>query len=65
MPKETSTDKVLIETLGRIRIVLINRPECRNAVDGETAHALFDAFKQFDKDDDEDIAILAGTDGTF
>ena len=65
MPRESSKDKVLVETIGRIRIVLINRPECRNAVDGETAHALFDAFKQFDKDDDVDIAILAGTDGTF
>jgi len=65
MAEHLSTENVLVETLGRVAIVLINRPERRNAVDGETAHLLFDAFKKFDSDDNLDIAILAGVGGTF
>lgn len=57
--------KILIETVGRVAVIMINRPKCRNAVDGETAHLLFDAFKQFDDDESLDVAILSGSDGSF
>jgi len=50
---------------GRIRIIAINRPERRNAVDLETAKALFDAFTAFDENDDFDVAILTGNNQTF
>lgn len=50
---------------GRIRVIAINRPDRRNAVDGATARELFDAFNAFDKDDASDIAILTGKDGAF
>ncbi len=46
-------------------VVAINRPEARNAVDGETAAALADAFRQFDEDDTLAVAILCGEGGTF
>ena len=59
----SSSPKVLVETLGRICIIMINRPHCRNAVDGESAHLLFDAFKKFDDDGALDVAIVAGTGG--
>lgn len=49
----------------RIRIIAINRPERRNAVDLETAGELFEAFSAFDKDGDFDVAILTGTGGAF
>ncbi|MCF6320532.1 MAG: crotonase/enoyl-CoA hydratase family protein [Rhizobiaceae bacterium] len=65
MADRLNDDKVMIETLGRVAIILINRPHCRNAVDGESAHLLFDAFKKFDADNNLDIAILAGVGGTF
>ena len=58
-------NKVLIETSDRITTVTINRPEVRNAVDGETAGLLADAFRAFDDDPDADVAILTGTGGYF
>jgi enoyl-CoA hydratase len=54
-----------IETIGSVRIITIDRPGVRNAVDGPTAVALFDAFAQLDGDDDIAVAILTGADGTF
>ena len=56
---------VLTETRGPVRIVTINRPEVRNAVDGDTAHALYDAFKAFDADETVSVAILTGAGGNF
>jgi enoyl-CoA hydratase len=47
----TDTDTVLIERDGPVTIVSINRPHCRNAVDGATARKLFDAFRAFDADE--------------
>ncbi len=49
----------------RTLVVTIDRPERRNAVDGPTAAALFDAFTTFDGDDGLDVAVLTGADGTF
>ena len=46
-------------------IILINRPEVKNAVDGPTAQALADAFRAFEEDDDSYVAILGGLGGTF
>jgi enoyl-CoA hydratase len=56
---------VLVEHEGRVTIVTINRPAARNAVDGETAARLADAFRAFDADDDHDVAVLTGADGCF
>jgi enoyl-CoA hydratase len=56
---------IFIETDGPVYIVTINRPERRNAVDAETAQALFDAFVAFEADDTLSVAILAGADGAF
>lgn len=50
---------------GRVRIISINRPQARNAVDRETANELADAFAHFDQDTDTDVAILTGVDGAF
>lgn len=56
---------VSFERDGRIGVVTIERPECRNAVDGATARALYDAFKAFDADEDLDVAVLTGRGGFF
>lgn len=48
-----------------VLIVTINRPEARNAVNGSTAQALADAFRDFDSDQHFKVAILTGTGGTF
>lgn len=56
---------IRLETEARCRIVTIDRPARRNAVDSATAQALFDAFMAFDADDSVDCAILAGAGGHF
>src|SRR6201994_5205039 len=58
-------DAVLIEREGPVTIVSINRPHCRNAVDGATARKLFDAFLAFDADDSASVAVFTGTGGYF
>lgn len=57
--------KVKTETVGRVRIVEIHRPEVRNAVDAETADMLHTSFLDFDEDDSTDVAVLTGSGGTF
>src|SRR5882757_1490223 len=61
----TEADAVLIERDGPVTIVSINRPHCRNAVDGATARKLFDAFLAFDADAEASVAVFAGTGGFF
>jgi enoyl-CoA hydratase len=56
---------VRIERDGSVFTVLLSRPERRNAVDGATASALADAFRQFDADDDAAVAVLHGEGGVF
>jgi enoyl-CoA hydratase/carnithine racemase len=50
---------------GPVSTVSLCRPERRNAVDRATAHALNDAFRAFDADDDAAVAVLYGEGGTF
>jgi len=56
---------VLIERKYPIYTVIINNPEVKNAVDGPTAKALADAFREFEKDEKAEVAILWGDNGTF
>ncbi len=61
----TDADTVLVERDGPVTIVSINRPYCRNAVDGATARKLFDAFLAFDADAEASVAVFTGTGGYF
>ena len=56
---------VRVDKTGPITTVIIDRPEARNAVDGPTAAALADAFREFDADDSQSVAVLYGDGGTF
>ncbi|SMO48860.1 enoyl-CoA hydratase [Thalassovita litoralis] len=56
---------VNISDQGRVRVIEIHRPTARNAVDPETARALYQAFTAFDEDQAVDVAILTGGAGTF
>jgi enoyl-CoA hydratase len=56
---------VHVETDGPIRVITIDRPEVRNAVDGPTAAELAAAFRAFESDPAATVAILTGADGTF
>ena len=56
---------VRIEREGAVTTVILARPEVRNAFDNETAHALADAFREFDADDEARVAVLWGEGGSF
>ncbi|MGZ6972677.1 MAG: crotonase/enoyl-CoA hydratase family protein [Acidimicrobiia bacterium] len=58
MNVKTTTD-------GPVRIVTIDRPDARNAVNGPTAAELADAFRAFEADDTLSVAVLTGAGGTF
>lgn len=48
-----------------VRIIRIDRPERRNAVNSETAERLFREFTAFDHDPDAKVAILTGDTAAF
>jgi enoyl-CoA hydratase len=50
---------------GPVTTVVLDRPQARNAVDGPTAQALAGAFRAFDADDTQLVAVLYGAGGTF
>ncbi len=56
---------LIIARGGPISTMTINRPQARNAVDPETALELRAAFKDFDGDDSQSVAILTGSEGAF
>ena len=54
-----------VQDYGPVRVVAINRPHVRNAVNPETANDLFAAFNKFDQDSSVLVGILAGNGGNF
>ncbi|MDZ4858965.1 MAG: crotonase/enoyl-CoA hydratase family protein [Candidatus Hydrogenedentes bacterium] len=56
---------VTVEKNGAVTTVVLSRPDRRNAVDGETAQALSDAFAEFDSDDHASVGVLYGDHGQF
>jgi enoyl-CoA hydratase len=56
---------VHFEADGPVAIVTIVRPHVRNAVDRPTAQDLADAFRRFDADEAQRVAVLTGADGVF
>ena len=48
------------ERTGAAALVTLDRPERRNAVDGQTAAGLLDAFERFRADDDARVMVLTG-----
>jgi enoyl-CoA hydratase len=51
---------VKYERTGAAAVVTIDRPERRNAVDGETAAALLEAYERFAADDGARVMVLTG-----
>lgn len=56
---------VQVRDQGSVRIVTIDRPHVRNAVDGPTAQLLYEVFLEADADDAIAVTVLAGAGGTF
>jgi enoyl-CoA hydratase len=60
-----SAEAVRVERDGPVYTVLLSRPDRRNAVDGATAAALAEAFREFDRDPEAAVAVLHGEGGVF
>jgi enoyl-CoA hydratase/carnithine racemase len=65
MDTDQSDDTVHFEIDGPVCVITIDRPHARNAVDGPTQHALTEAFRRFEADDELSAAVLTGAEGTF
>ena len=57
--------KVLTEERADLYIIRINRAACRNAIDKETAHQLYEAIEKYENDDSLKVAILSGVGDHF
>src|SRR5215470_14161900 len=57
--------KILVEAAGPITTIVINRPEVRNALDNEAAHALAAALKAFEAEPAARVAVLTGAGSAF
>jgi enoyl-CoA hydratase len=65
MSRYASYHDLKIEVADKVATVTLDRPEARNAVDLATAEALADAFRAFDADASQSVAVLTGAGGTF
>ena len=56
----TAEGSVLYERRGVVALLTINRPGCRNAVDGAAAAALLDCYRRFESDADARVLVVTG-----
>jgi enoyl-CoA hydratase len=56
---------IITERDGPVAIITINRPQARNAVDPETAAALYDAFCDAEREEAVLATVLTGAEGAF
>ena len=56
---------VYVEKKGPVTIVILSRPEVRNAVDRNAAKELADAFRSFEIDKEAKVAVFSGDQGQF
>ncbi len=61
----TQSDPVRVEKHGDLVIITIDRQHARNAVDFETARGLSEAFRAFDANRQQQVAVLTGAGGHF
>src|SRR5215469_3693454 len=59
------SDEVLVERRGAVQVIIINRPEARNALNGAVAAGIRDAADELDASDDLRAGVLTGAGGTF
>jgi enoyl-CoA hydratase len=60
-----SRPPVIFDANGPVATATLDRPECRNAVDGPTADRLREAFEAFEADDSLKVLVLTGAGGQF
>jgi enoyl-CoA hydratase len=62
---ESLSAAVSSQRLGAITLITLSRPDVRNAVDADTARALYAAFIVFEEDADAKVAVFHGAHGHF
>jgi len=60
-----SLDEVRYDEHGAVAVVTIDRQHRRNAIDGRTAQALYDAWQRFEADDKARVLVLTGAGEAF
>ena len=60
-----SDDVVVVADHGPVRVLTMNRPEARNALNRSLIRALYTALKQADADESVRAVVLTGTDPAF
>jgi len=58
-------EAVVTSTVNQVRIITLNRPEARNAIDSDVSLGVFDALAALDADDGVRVGILTGAGGDF
>lgn len=56
---------VRVERTGPVFTILVHRPDSKNAIDRDTAHALSRAIDEFEADESASVGVLHGEGGTF
>lgn len=59
------TDAILTERRGRVLVITMNRPEARNAINGELSTGLWAAIEELNADPTLTAAVLTGAGGAF
>jgi enoyl-CoA hydratase len=59
------SDEVLVERRGAVQVIVINRPEARNALNLAVATGIRDAVDELDASDELRAGVLTGTGGNF
>src|SRR5215468_2510168 len=58
-------DAIGTEVTGGVAVITINRPEARNAINGDAARGIAAAVEEFDARKDISVLVLTGAGGTF
>ncbi len=58
-------EMILTETHGRVGLVILNRPEARNALNSQLLRELMDALEVFDNDDTIGAMVIVGNEKAF
>ena len=64
-PTDSQSLSVSSRCQGSTTVITLSRPDVRNAVDADTARALYAAFLTFEEDADAKVAVFHGAHGHF
>lgn len=60
MRRGVHSKAIIVDHVGPVQLIAINRPEKKNAIDYRTSVELLQTVKQFDEDENSKVAVLYG-----